>query len=101
MAAGSRPPDRAGIVHHWTEKLLIKQHTVSDGEATSTKEGGGGKHAESLSCLSFCLVDECRFGQLCINSQPKIPCCFDPLYCLSGKLDWFGLFGASRSLSKA
>jgi hypothetical protein len=40
IAAGSVHPDLACIVHHRTDKPLVKQHTVSDEQATSPiKEG--------------------------------------------------------------
>jgi hypothetical protein len=48
MAAGSGPLDRACIVHDRMNELLIKQLTISDGQAASpVKEGA--KHVQSLS----------------------------------------------------
>jgi hypothetical protein len=40
MAASSGPADGACIVHHRTDELLIKQHTISDGQATSPNKVG-------------------------------------------------------------
>jgi hypothetical protein len=40
MPAGSEHPDRTCFIHHRTDKLLVEQHTVSDGETVSpVKEG--------------------------------------------------------------
>jgi hypothetical protein len=56
-------------IGHRTDKLLVEQHTVSDGQAASpVKEGA--KHARSLSCLLSHLVDVRR---LCKLSHSKIP----------------------------
>ena len=35
MGAGSGPPDGACVVLHRTDKLLIQQHSISDGQNTS------------------------------------------------------------------
>jgi hypothetical protein len=35
MAADSRPADWTCIIHHRTEDLLVKQHTIPDGQAIS------------------------------------------------------------------
>jgi len=35
MTADNGPPDRACVVHHRTDELLVQQHAVSDGQATS------------------------------------------------------------------
>jgi hypothetical protein len=71
MPASSEPQDRAWIIHHVTNELLKKQHTVSAGQATSPiKEGA--KQAQSLSCLFSYLVDVCRPDQLCIFSIPYL-----------------------------
>jgi hypothetical protein len=78
--------------HHRMDELLVKQHTISDGQATSPiKEGA--KHTQSLSCLSSYLVDMCRPGQPCIKGHPKIPCCFNPM-------DWSEHLDVSYTLSK-
>jgi hypothetical protein len=82
VAAGNRPPDWTRVIHHRTDKLLVEQHNVSDEQAASpVKEGS--KHAKSLTCLLFHLVDVCRQGKLCIKGHPKVTSCFDPLYWLS------------------
>jgi hypothetical protein len=55
--------DRVCIAHHRMDELLIKEHTVSDGQATSPiKEGAKG--TQSLSSLSSSMVDMCCPGQL-------------------------------------
>jgi hypothetical protein len=36
MAAGSGSPDRACVIHHGTDELLVEQHTVPDGRTAST-----------------------------------------------------------------
>lgn len=36
MSAGSEPSNWAYTVHHRTDELLIKQHTVSDRQAAAT-----------------------------------------------------------------
>jgi hypothetical protein len=67
VSAGSRPPDRACVIHHKTDELLVEQHTVSDGQAASpVKEGS--KHAKSLGCLFTYLADVCWPGELsCVS----------------------------------
>jgi hypothetical protein len=79
MVTSSRPPDGACIIHRRTDELLIKERAVSDGQAAS-RDKEGARHAQSLSCLSICLVSVCRPGQLCNKGHLKIPCCFDQLY---------------------
>jgi hypothetical protein len=99
VGVGSRPPDRACVVHHRTDELLVEQHAVLNGKtAPPLKEGA--KHAQSLSSLSPYLVDVRRRGQPRIMGYSMVPCCVDPLYWLSVKLDWPGSLDASRSLSK-
>jgi hypothetical protein len=34
-AAGTGQPDRTRVIHHRTDKLLVEQQTVSDGQAAS------------------------------------------------------------------
>ena len=34
MRAGSGPPGRARVIHHWADELLVKQDSVPDGEIT-------------------------------------------------------------------
>jgi len=76
MAAGSRPPERAWVVHHRTDELLVQQHTVSDGQATSPVEGT--KQTQSLCRLSSYLIDVYRTGKPSIKGHPEITCRFDP-----------------------
>jgi hypothetical protein len=82
-----------------TDELLVEQHAVFNGQTAPTVKEGV-KHALSLSRLSHYLVDVRRPGQPRIKGYPKVPCCVDPLYWLSEKLDWPGSLDASRSLSK-
>jgi hypothetical protein len=35
MAAGSGSPDRACVILHGTDELLVEQHTVPDGQTAS------------------------------------------------------------------
>jgi hypothetical protein len=99
VGVGSRPPDRACVVHYWTDELLVEQQAVLNGKtAPPVKEGAN--HSQYLSRLFPYLVDVHRPGQPCIKGYPKVPCCVDPLYWLSEKLDWPGSLHASRSLSK-
>jgi hypothetical protein len=94
MATGNGPPDRACVVHHRTDELLVQQHAVSDGQATSpVKEGT--EHAKSLSCLSSYLFDVCRPGKLSIKGYPEISHRFDPCCWLFEKLNWSGFLDAS------
>lgn len=55
IAVISMPPDRAHKIPHRTDEVLIKQHTISDIQATSAIEGA--YHAQSLRCISSNLVD--------------------------------------------
>jgi hypothetical protein len=71
MAACNGPPDDACIFCRMTDELLIKKHTVSDGQATFFR----GRAV-------FELVDVCRLGQPCFKGQIEIPCCFGPVYWL-------------------
>jgi hypothetical protein len=99
MGVGSRPPDRACVVQHRTGELLVEQYAVLNGKTPPpVKEGA--KHARSLSRLSPYLVEVRRPGQTRIKGYSKVPCCVDPLYWLSEKLDWPGSLDASRTLSK-
>jgi hypothetical protein len=99
VGVGSGPPDPACVVHNWADELLVEQHAVLNGKtAPPVKEVS--KHGQSLSRLSPYLVDVRRPGQPRIKGYPKVPCCVDPLYWLSEKLDWPGSLDASRSLSK-
>jgi hypothetical protein len=82
VAAGSRPPDRIRVMHHWTDELLVEQHTVSDGQAVSPVKVGA-EHAQSLSCLISHLADVCRLGKLLVSGHPKITICFNRLYWVS------------------
>jgi hypothetical protein len=99
MAAGSEPADQTRGIHHRTDELLVKQHTISDGQAACPVEEMT-KHAQSLSCLLFHPVDVCRSGKPCINGQLKITKCIHPLYWLSEKLHWFGFLDALGGLGK-
>jgi hypothetical protein len=82
------------------DELLVEQHTVSDGQATSpVKEGA--KHAQSLRCHLSHLVDVRRPGKQSIKGHPKIPFCFDPLYWLSEKLHCCGFWMRLAALTKS
>jgi len=35
IGASGRPPDGARVVHHSTDKLLVQQNSIPDGETTS------------------------------------------------------------------
>jgi hypothetical protein len=75
------------------DKLLVEQHTVSDGQAASpVKEGA--KHAQTLSCQFSHLVDVRRPRKLNISGHPMI------LYWLSEKLHCSGILDASRGINK-
>ena len=40
VRAGSGPPGRARVIHHWADELLVEQDSVPDGEITlPVKEG--------------------------------------------------------------
>jgi hypothetical protein len=80
MAAGSGPPDRACVVQHRMDELLVQQHAISDGQVTSPVTEGT-EHAQSLTHLSSYLVDVRRPGK-------PISCHFDPRYWLSEKTNW-------------
>jgi hypothetical protein len=60
--------------------LLDFIHSISDGQATSVKEGT--EQVECLSRLFSYLVDMCRPGKPSIKGHPEISCRFDPHYCL-------------------
>jgi hypothetical protein len=80
--------------HHKTDELLVQQHAVSNGQATSpVKEGT--EHVQSLSCLSSYLFDVCRPGKPRMKGHPQISCRFDSRYWLSEKLNWPGSSDAS------
>jgi hypothetical protein len=87
VTASRQPPDRTRIIHHRTDELLVKQHTVSDGQAAPPVREGT-KHGQPLGYLLSQLVDVCRPGKLCIKCHPKMPCCIDPQYWFSAELDW-------------
>jgi hypothetical protein len=100
MAAGSGPPDRALVVHHGADELLVQQHTVCGGQTASpVKEWA--KYAQSLDCLLSHLADMCRPGQPRIKGHPKITSCFNPLYRLSEKLHWSGFLDAPLDLTNS
>jgi hypothetical protein len=69
VVVGSGPPDRACVVHHGTDELLIQQHMVPDVQATLVKVGVN--YTQSLSCLSPYLIDMCQPGQPYIKGYPK------------------------------
>jgi hypothetical protein len=69
MAAGSTPTDRACVVHHRTDELLVQQHAVSDGQAASVKEET--EQAQSLSRLPPHLVDVYWPVKPSIKGYPK------------------------------
>jgi hypothetical protein len=94
MTAGSGPPDRAYVVQYRMDELLVQQHTVSDGQATSVQEGTD--RVQSLCRLSSYLVDVCRPGKPSMKGYPKISCRFDPRYWLSEKMNWPGSLDASH-----
>jgi hypothetical protein len=96
---GSRPPDRACVVHHGTDELLVEQHTISDGQTTPRVEEGV-RQTQSLSRLRPYLVDMSRPGKPCVKGYIKVSCCFSPLYWFSEKLGWPGSLDASRGLDK-
>jgi hypothetical protein len=89
FAPSSGPPDRAGVVHHRADELLVERQTVLNGKPT-THVKVGAKHTQSLSRLSLYLVDVRRPGQPCNKGDPKVPCCFDPLY-WSSEQNWNSL----------
>jgi hypothetical protein len=66
-AAGSGPPDRACVVHHKMDELPVQQHAVSDGQATSVKEGT--EHTQSLCHLFSYLIDVRRPGKPSIKGR--------------------------------
>jgi hypothetical protein len=70
MVAGSGPPDRACMVQHRTDELLIEQYTFSDGQASSPISEEA-KQTQSFSWLTSYLVDVCRPLPLCIRGNPK------------------------------
>jgi hypothetical protein len=96
---GSGPPDRACIVYHGTDELLVEQHAISNGQATPNVEEVD-KQTLSLSRLLPYLVHVCRPGKPCVKGYPKVPCCFNPLYWLCEKLGWPGSLDASHGLVK-
>jgi hypothetical protein len=50
VGVNSGPPDRACVVHNWTDELLVEQHAVLNGKtAPPVKERA--KHAQTLSRL--------------------------------------------------
>lgn len=97
LAANSGLRDRT--IHHWTDDLLVKWHTVSHGQAASPVRERA-RHVQRLGRLILNLADVCRPGNLCIKGHPLIPCCFNPLYSLSEKLDWSALLDAFWALKK-
>jgi hypothetical protein len=100
MVASSEASDKTCVIHHRRNKLLVQQHTVSDGEAASpVKEGA--KHAQSFSCLLSHLVYVRRPGKLSINGHHKIPCCFDALYWLSENCTALGFWMRLAALTKS
>jgi hypothetical protein len=40
VGVGNGPPDRACLVHHGTDELLVKQYAISDGQTTPLVEAG-------------------------------------------------------------
>jgi hypothetical protein len=97
VCLGSGPPDRAYVVRHGTDELLVEQYANSDGQATPPVEEGA-KQTQSLSRLLPYLVDVSRSDKPCVKEYPKVPCCFNPLHWLSER--WPGSFDASRGLGK-
>jgi hypothetical protein len=72
VCVGSGPPDRACVVHHGTDELLVEQYAISDGQATPpVKEGA--KQTQYLSRLLPYLVDVSRPGKPCVKGYPKVP----------------------------
>jgi hypothetical protein len=59
---GCGPPDRACVVHHTTDELLVEQHAVSDGQATSSVKERT-EHAQSSCRLSSYPVDMRRLSR--------------------------------------
>jgi hypothetical protein len=58
VCVGSRPPDRACVVHHLADELLEEQYAISDGQITPVQEGA--KQTQTLSCLLPYLVGVSR-----------------------------------------
>jgi hypothetical protein len=97
VAAGSGSLDRICVINHRKDKLLVEQHTVSDGQAASSVTERA-KYPQFLSCLLSRLVHVHRPSKLSIKGHPKIPRCFDPLCCLSDELHCCRFLDASRCL---
>ena len=62
MGASGRPPDRARIVHHGADKLLIQQNTVPDGE-TASRVQQRSQCSQSLHRFLSHLIDMFRPGE--------------------------------------
>jgi hypothetical protein len=98
VCVGSRPPDRACVVHHLADELLEEQYAISDGQATPPIEEGA-KQTQSLSRLLPYLVDVSPPRKPSVKGYPKV-CCFNQLYWLSEKFGWPGSLDAARGLGK-
>jgi hypothetical protein len=77
VAAYSGPPDGTCIIHLGTDQLLVKQYTVSDGQAASSVKDTA-KQALSLSCPFSYLFGVCRPGQLCVKDHTQDTVLFRP-----------------------
>ena len=62
MGAGSGPPRWARVIHLVVDELLIKQHSLPDGEITLPIQEGT-QHAQPLSSYLYNLIDVRRPGE--------------------------------------
>jgi hypothetical protein len=56
VGASNGPADRACVVHHSTDELLVEQYIVSDGQVTPLVKVRA-KHTKLLNCHSFYMVN--------------------------------------------
>jgi len=56
MRASGGPPDRAHVVHHRTDELLVHHNAIPDGETTSSVEESS-QHSRSLCSFLSHLID--------------------------------------------
>jgi hypothetical protein len=64
-------PNRARVVHHRTNELLIKQNAILDREAASPVQERT-QYSQSLSSLLSHLIDMFRPGEPSVEGHPKI-----------------------------
>jgi len=68
MGACGEPPDRALVDIHISDKLLIQQNYISDGQIIYPLQERS-QHSQSVSLFTY-LTNMNRPGQICIKGLP-------------------------------